>query len=70
MLSEIKHRFNEFARKSEMGNPDWNVLMVDIHLQKPLWVCCPGHAGVKGNDRADRLGEQSNPYKWLASRKI
>ena len=29
--------------------------MVDIHLRKLLWVYCPGHAGVKGNDRADRL---------------
>ena len=29
--------------------------MVDIQLQKLLWVYCPGHAGVKGNDRADRL---------------
>ena len=38
-----------------MGSPDWNVSMVDIHLQKLLWVCCPGHAGVKGNARADRL---------------
>ena len=25
------------------------------HLQKLLWVYCPGHAGVKVNDRADRL---------------
>ena len=31
------------------------VSMVDIHLRKLLWVYCPGHAGVKGNDRADRL---------------
>ena len=29
--------------------------MVDIHLRKLLWVYCPGQAGVKGNDRADRL---------------
>ena len=29
--------------------------MVDIHLPKLLWVYCPGHAGMKGNDRADRL---------------
>ena len=29
--------------------------MVDIHLRKLLWVYCPGHAGGKGNDRADRL---------------
>ena len=38
-----------------MGSPDWNVSMVDIHLRKLPWVYCPGHAGVKGNDRADRL---------------
>ena len=41
--------------KSGMGSPDWNVSMVDIHLPKLRWVYCPGHAGVKGNDRADRL---------------
>ena len=41
--------------KSAMGSPDWNVSMVDIHLRKLLWVYCPGHAGVKGNDPADRL---------------
>ena len=41
--------------KSGMGGPDWNVSMVDIHLRKLLWVYFPGHAGVKGNDRADRL---------------
>ena len=41
--------------KSGNGNPDLNVSMVDIYLPKLLWVCCPGHAGVKGNDRADRL---------------
>ena len=29
--------------------------MVDIHLRKLLWVYCPGHAGVKENDRADRV---------------
>ena len=29
--------------------------MFDIHLRTLLWVYCPGHAGVKGNDRADRL---------------
>ena len=37
-----------------MGSPDWNVSMVDIHLQKLLWVYCP-HAELKGNDRAGRL---------------
>ena len=41
--------------KSGMGSLDWNMSMVDIHLRKLLWVYCPGHAGMKGNDRADRL---------------
>ena len=33
----------------------WVVSMVDIHLRKQLWVYFSGHAGVKGNNRADRL---------------
>ena len=41
--------------KSGMGSPDWNVSMVDIHLRKFLLMYCPGHAGEKGNDWADRL---------------
>ena len=28
---------------------------VSIHLRKLLWVYCPGHVGVKENDRAVRL---------------
>ena len=36
-------------------SPDWNVSMADFHLRKLLWVYYLGHAGVKGNDRADRL---------------
>ena len=43
--------------------------MVDIHLRKLQWVYCPGHAGVKGNDRADRPAGKAT-LKWLASRKI
>ena len=38
-----------------MGSRDWNVLMVDIHLRKLQCLYCPGHAGVTGNDQADRL---------------
>ena len=41
--------------KNGMGSPNWSMSMVDIHLRKLLWVYCPGHAGVKGNDREDRL---------------
>ena len=36
-------------------SPEWNVSMVDIHLQKRLSVHRPRHAGVKGNDRVNRL---------------
>ena len=57
-----------------MGSPDWNVSVVDIHLQKLMWVCCPGHTRAKRNDWADLYtgtsGGQSNPHKWLASQKI
>ena len=41
--------------KNGMGSPGWSVSVVDIYLRKLLWVHCLGHAGVKGNDRADRL---------------
>ena len=53
------HRFSQLAAnwKSGTGNPpDRHASMVDIHIGKLLWVYCPEHAGVKGNDRADRLG--------------
>ena len=33
--------------------------MVDIHLRNLLWVYSLGHAGVKGNDRTDRLAEKA-----------
>ena len=49
------HGLNGLATESGRWSPDWNVSMVDIRLRKLLWIYCPGHAGVKGNDRADRL---------------
>ena len=55
--------------KSGMESPDWNVLMVDIHLRKLLWVYCPGHAGVKRNDRADRLAGKAHLTSGLLLRK-
>ena len=55
------HRFNELATKGGMGSPHWNVSMVNGHLWKLLWVSCPGHAGVKGNDRGDSLAGNAKP---------
>ena len=48
-----------------MWSPDWNVSVVDIHLRKLLWMYCPGHAGVKGNDRADRLAGKATKTSGL-----
>ena len=45
--------------------PDWNVSMVDTLLRKHLWLCCPGHAGVMGNDRADRLADKATLVSGL-----
>ena len=55
--------------KSGMGNPDWNVSMVDIHLLKLLWVYCPA-CRSEGMGPSRQTDGQSNPNKWLASRKI
>ena len=42
-----------------VGSPDWNVSTVDFLLGKLLWVYYPGRAGVKGNNRADRLADKA-----------
>ena len=39
--------------ESGMGCPDWHTAMHSLRL--PRLLCCPGHAGVGGNERADRL---------------
>ena len=38
-----------------MGCPDWHTAMHNLRLQRLLRIYCPGHAGVSGNERADRL---------------
>ena len=55
--------------KREMGSPEWNVSMVDIHLRKLLWVYCPGHARVKGNNRANRLAGKATRTSGLLLRR-
>ena len=52
--------------KSEMGSPGWNVSMVDNHVPKLLRMYCPGHAGVKGNDPADRLAGRATLTSGLS----
>jgi len=65
------HRFNELAPKSEKWNRKPRLECVNSWHPplKTLWIYCPGHARVKGNDSRKTV-EQNNPHKWLASWKI
>ena len=46
--------------KSGMGSLDWHTAMHSLWLQRLLWIYCPGHAGVSGNERADRLASTAD----------
>ena len=46
--------------ESGMGCPDWHTAMHCLRLQRLLWIYCPGHAGVSGNERADRLASTAD----------
>ena len=41
--------------ESGMGCPDRHTAMHSLRLQRLVWIYCPGHAGVSGNEQADRL---------------
>ena len=45
---------------SGMGCPDWHTAMHSLRLQRLLWIYCPGHAGVSGNEQADRLASTTD----------
>ena len=51
--------------KSGMGCPDWHTAMHSLQLQRLLWIYCPGHAGVSGNERADRLASTADSTSVL-----
>ena len=38
-----------------MGCPNWHTAMNSLRLRRLLWIYCPGHAGVRGNERAEVL---------------
>ena len=38
----------------------WYTAMHSLRLQRLLWIYCPGHAGVSGNERADRLANTAD----------
>ena len=43
--------------KIRQGNlhADWTPLINASNIRRIVWIYCPGHAGVKGNETADRL---------------
>ena len=43
--------------ESGMG---WHAAMHSFWLQRLLWIYCPGHAGVSGNERAGRLASTAD----------
>ena len=57
--------------ESGMGCPDWHTAMHSLRLQRLLWIYCPGHAGVSGNEQADRTGRQTGKHSryhiWSAA---
>ena len=42
------------------------VSVVDIHLEKLLWVHYPGYAGVKGNDSAEQTNWRAKQPSQVA----
>ena len=38
-----------------MFRPEWRVCLDNSKVRKITWIYTPGHAGVKGNERADEL---------------
>ena len=54
--------------ESRMGCPDWHTAMHSLRIQRLLWIYCPGHAGISGNEQADRLASTAdNNCIWYAA---
>ena len=51
--------------ESGMGCPDWHTAMHSLRLQRILSIYCPGHSGVSGNKRADRLASTADIMSGL-----
>ena len=54
------HKFNELATEGDKwnGKPRVDCVNGRHHLQKLLWVYCPGLTGEKGNDRENTLASK------------
>ena len=63
---ETRHKVEQVkAYLNAMQNPknpihDAGTQPCSLRLQRLLWIYCPGHAGVSGNERADRLASTAD----------
>ena len=57
--------FVSFVWEVQAGMSRWSTSTFEISRSTLLWVYCPEHAGVKGNDRADRLAGKATPTSGL-----
>ena len=48
-----------------MLHADWYASINQSNLQSIRWIFCPGHAGVRGNERADALAGQATVESGL-----
>ena len=46
--------------ESGMGCPEWHTAIHSLRLQRLLRIYCIGHAGVSGNEQADRLASTAD----------
>ena len=51
--------------KAGMIRSEWLDPLKRIRLKEITWMYCPGHAGVKGNERADRLAGSATIQEGL-----
>ena len=61
-MPSFSHSMN-LLQKVESGMPpppNWKTAMYSLRLQRRLWLYCPGHARVSGNERGDGLASTAN----------
>jgi hypothetical protein len=63
------NRFTEHAQKSWTSKlcREWADLLMHSRIDQLTWIYCPGHAGVQGNEQADRLASGASiqcVHRW------
>ena len=45
--------------QKKMLYADWKAMIRESRLERVAWIFCPGHAGVAGNEKADKLAGEA-----------